>query len=206
MNRTILILTAALLSLPMAAKTEIKDLRVENMSNPLGLNTDKPRFSWQITSDKKDVIQTAYQIVVSSDGGEVWNSGKVASAEQLWIPYQGQQLKSGTFCTWRVKVFTNKGETEWSEPQRFSIGLLSESRWSGNWIGLERLMSGEERNVLHTRLAARYLRKEFQLKDKEIKRATAYVAGIGLHELHVNGVTYDREVLMPIMVAASSSI
>ena len=122
MNRTILILTAALLSLPMAAKTGIKDLRVENMSNPLGLNTDKPRFSWQITSDKKDVIQTAYQIVVSSDGGEVWNSGKVASAEQLWIPYQGQQLKSGTFCTWRVKVFTNKGETVWSEPQRRHAG------------------------------------------------------------------------------------
>lgn len=198
MNRTILILTAALFSLPMAAKTGIKDLRVENMSNPLGLNTDKPRFSWQITSDKKDVIQTAYQIVVSSDGGEVWNSGKVASAEQLWIPYQGQQLKSGTFCTWRVKVFTNKGETEWSEPQRFSIGLLSESRWSGNWIGLERLMPDEERDVLHTRLAARYLRKEFQLKDKEIKRATAYVAGIGLHEFYVNGQRMGDGVLQPV--------
>ena len=198
MNRTILILTAALLSLPMAAKTGIKDLRVENMSNPLGLNTDKPRFSWQITSDKKDVIQTAYQIVVSNDGGEVWNSGKVASAEQLWIPYQGQQLKSGTFCTWRVKVFTNKGETVWSEPQRFSIGLLSESRWSGNWIGLERLMPGEERDVLHTRLAARYLRKEFQLKDKEIKRATAYVAGIGLHEFYVNGQRMGDGVLQPV--------
>ena len=168
------------------------------MSNPLGLNTDKPRFSWQITSDKKDVIQTAYQIVVSSDGGEVWNSGKVASAEQLWIPYQGQQLKSGTFCTWRVKVFTNKGETVWSEPQRFSIGLLSESRWSGNWIGLERLMPGEERDVLHTRLAARYLRKEFQLKDKEIKRATAYVAGIGLHEFYVNGQRMGDGVLQPV--------
>ena len=197
MNRTLLIMLVALLSLPASAKTELKNLRVENLSNPLGIDTDKPRFSWQITSDKKDVRQTAYQIVVSDDKGEVWNSGKVSSADQLWIPYQGQQLKSGTFCTWRVKVFTNKGESEWSAPQKFSVGLLNESKWSGYWIGLEQLLPGEERGF-HTRMAARYLRKEFQLKDKQIKRATAYVAGIGLHEFYVNGQRIGEGVLQPV--------
>ena len=198
---------AGLMALPAAAKTvkkavaktELKSLRVENMVNPRGIDTDKPRFSWQITSTLNDVRQTAYQIVVSDDKGELWNSGKVSSADQLWIPYQGQQLKSGTFCTWRVKVFTNKGETEWSAPQEFSIGLLSESRWSGYWIGLERLMPGEARDVLHTRMAARYLRKEFQLKEgKTVKRATAYVAGIGLHEFYVNGQRMGDGVLQPV--------
>ena len=56
-------------------------------------------------------------------------------------------------------------------------------------------MPGEQRG-LHTRLAARYVRKEFEL-SKHVKRAVAYVAGIGLHELHVNGVTYNRQVLVP---------
>ena len=181
--------------LPLSAKVEVKSLRVENLTNPLGIDTDQPRFSWVTTSDEKDVRQTAYQIIVSGDKGELWNSGKVDSDEQLWIPYAGEKLKSGMQCSWKVKVFTNKGETAWSEPQRFGIGLLKECHWSGRWIGLERLMPGEQRGQ-YTRLAARYVRSEFKL-DKPVKRAIAYVAGIGLHELHVNGKTFDREVLVP---------
>lgn len=183
--------------LPLSAKVEVKELRVENLTQPLGLDTNEPRFSWQITSDKKAVSQTAYHIIVSDDNGEVWNTGKVASDEQLWIRYQGKPLASGTFCTWKVKVYTNKGETEWTDGGRFSIGLLNESKWSGYWIGLESLQPGEERGF-HTRLAARYLRKEFKLKDKAIRRATAYVAGIGLHEFYVNGQRQGDRVLSPV--------
>ena len=181
--------------LPLSAKVDVKSLRVENLTNPLGIDTDQPRFSWVTTSDEKDVRQTAYQIIVSGDKGELWNSGKVDSDAQLWIPYAGEKLKSGMQCSWKVKVFTNKGETAWSESQRFGIGLLKECHWSGRWIGLERLMPGEQRGQ-YTRLAARYVRSEFKL-DKPVKRAIAYVAGIGLHELHVNGKTFDREVLVP---------
>jgi len=192
-----LIILLALLPLSVLAKVEITNLRVENLTEPLGIDTNEPRFSWQITSDKKDVKQTAYQIIVSGDKGEVWNTGKVSSDEQLWIRYQGEPLKSGTFCTWKVKVFTNKGETEWTDGGRFSIGLLNESKWSGYWIGLESLQPSEERGM-HTRLAARYLRKEFQLKDKAVRRATAYVAGIGLHEFYVNGQRQGNRVLSPV--------
>ena len=181
--------------LPLSAKVDVKSLRVENLTNPLGIDTDQPRFSWVTTSDEKDVRQTAYQIIVSGDKGELWNSGKVDSDAQLWIPYAGGKLKSGMQCSWKVKVFTNKGETAWSESQRFGIGLLKECHWSGRWIGLERVMPGEQRGQ-YTRLAARYVRSEFKL-DKPVKRAIAYVAGIGLHELHVNGKTFDREVLVP---------
>ena len=181
--------------LPLSAKVELTNLRVENLQEPLGLDTSEPRFSWQLTSDKRDVHQTAYQIVVTGDKGELWNSGKVGSDEQLWIRYQGKPLTSGTFCTWKVKVYTNKGETPWTEGGRFSIGLLNESKWSGYWIGLESLQPGEERGM-HTRLAARYLRKEFELKaGKTVKRATAYVVGIGLHEFYVNGQRQGDRVL-----------
>ena len=170
-------------------------LRVENMEQPLSIDTSTPRFSWLIQSDKQDVRQTAYQIVVSTDKGEVWNSGKVSSDQQLWVHYGGQPLKAATQCTWKVKIWTTAGESAWSDEASFGIGLLKEGQWTGRWIGLERLMPGEERG-LHTRLAARYIRKEFQL-DKPVKRAIAYVAGIGLHELHVNGVAYNRYVLQP---------
>lgn len=192
-----LIILFALLPLLAFAKVEVTNLRVENLDKPLGIDTNEPRFSWQITSDKKNVCQTAYQIVVSGDQGELWNSGRVESDQQLWVRYGGSQLKSNTVCTWKVKVWTTVGESDWSSEECFSIGLLDEGKWSGYWIGLEQLLPCEERGM-HTRMAARYLRKEFQLKDKAIRRATAYVAGIGLHEFYVNGQRMGDRVLAPV--------
>ena len=205
MRRGVYWIVLMLLTLPVCAakkKAAIPDvsvtnLTVENLKRPLGIDTAEPRFSWQITSDRQDVRQTAYQIIVSDDQGEVWNTGKVDSDQQLWLPYAGKPLKSNTACTWKVKVWTTAGESEWSSDEHFSIGLLHEGKWSGYWIGLERLMPGEERGF-HTRMAARYLRKEFQLKDKTLKRATAYVAGIGLHEFYVNGQRMGDGVLQPV--------
>ena len=215
MNRILIILLALLpLTVSAAKKKVVKpdvsvvNLRVENLKKPLGIDTAEPRFSWQITSDRQiatphsdlgseNVRQTAYQIIVSDDKGEVWNTGKVESDQQLWIQYAGKQLQSNTACTWRVKVWTTVGESEWSSDECFSVGLLHEGKWSGYWIGLERLLPGEERGM-HTRMAARYLRKEFSLKDKAIKRATAYVAGIGLHEFYVNGQRMGDRVLTPV--------
>lgn len=178
------------------AKVDVTNLKTENLVNPLGIDVEAPRFSWQITSDKQDVVQQAYQIIVSSDGQDIWNSGKVASNQQLWIPYQGTALKSNQHCSWQVKVFTNKGESAWSSPQRFSMGLLNESKWKGRWIGLESLQADEHRGK-HSRLAARYLRHDFSL-PKQVKRATAFAAGLGLYELRLNGQKVGEDVLTPV--------
>ena len=203
--KKLLIILLALLSLSASAAKKkvvrpdvsVGKLRVENLDKPFGIDTAEPRFSWQILSNKQDVRQTAYQIIVNDDKGEVWNTGKVASDQQLWIPYAGKKLQSNTHCTWKVKVWTTVGESEWSSDEFFSIGLLDEGKWGGYWIGLEQLLPGEERGM-HTRMAARYLRKEFTLKDKKVKRATAYVAGLGLHEFYVNGQRIGDEVLQPV--------
>lgn len=175
----------------------VVQMRVENLDKPIGIDTSLPRFSWQIKSSKQNVRQTAYQISVSDEKEEIWNTGKVLSDQQLWLRYAGKKLTSNQVCTWKVKIWTTVGESAWSEPQQFCIGLIDEAKWSGYWIGLEKLLPGEERGM-HTRMAARYLRKEFQLKSQEVKRATAYVAGIGLHEFYVNGQRIGDGVLQPV--------
>ena len=202
MKRHLIIILSVLLPLTMmaakASKVSVAGLSVENLrQNTLGLDTKTPRFSWKINdyNQEKGVRQTAYQIIVASSEekmkageGDLWNTGWVESDEQLWIPYGGKPLTSNQHCWWNVRVKTNKGETGWSANiHHFSIGLLGESHWQGRWIGLERLMPGEEAGVLHSRLAARYLRKEFKLKDKKVRRATAYIAGMGLYRLYING-------------------
>lgn len=197
-----LITLLALLPLTMLAakapKVSVVDKSVENLrQNTLGLDTKTPRFSWVLSADgqEKNVCQTAYQIIVSTTPekaeageGDLWDTGWVESDEQLWIPYNGKPLKSNQHCWWNVRIKTNKGQTQWGQKaEHFSIGLLSESHWRGRWIGLERVLPGEQAGVQHSRLAARYLRKEFQLKDKKMLRATAFIAGMGLYRLYING-------------------
>lgn len=167
------------------------------------LDTTTPRFSWQIVSDRNDVMQTSYRLVVattaadaSAGRGDLWDSGDVSSSKSLWVKYGGKALGDNTRCWVSVKVTTNKGVTEWSRPVQFVIGLTAETHWRGRWIGLESLQPGEERG-LHTRLAARYVRKVFTPR-KKVKEATAYVAGLGLHSFFVNGTELDPDhVLKP---------
>ena len=194
-----------LLSLPLRAAIETTSLRTEGMTgNPLGLNTAVPRFSWQTRADReRDVVQTAYRLLVAStperlarNEGDLWDSGEVGSDRQLWVAYRGKRLASGQHAYWKVQVVTNRGRTPWSTPQHFSIGLLGETQWRGRWIGLEQLLPGEHAG-LHSRLAARYLRKEFVI-GKRVRRATAYVAGLGLYELFVNGRRIGHDVLTPL--------
>lgn len=189
---------AALITIT-SAKTTVVNPLTEGLENPVGIDTSTPRFSWQTVSDKNDVVQTRYRILVAStpeklaaEQGDLWDSGNVTSDAQLWIPYGGKQLKSNTKAYWKVKVETNRERSGWSEPQHFTVGLNSENRWGGRWIGLERLMPGENRG-LRTRLASRNLRKEFQLKDQPVKRATAYISGLGLYRLFINGTEVAAE-------------
>ncbi len=206
MRKIFCVMMLAMLPLALLAKVGIVQPKVENMDNPLGLDTDRPRFSWKITSDKNNVKQEAYQILVASskemlDKGEadLWNSGEVKSADQLWIAYAGKQLKSNQRAYWKVMVKTNRGKSEWSKTGEFGIGLLGETKWGGRWIGMNKLMPGEQTGVLYSRLAARYIRKEVELLDKEIKRATAYVSGLGIYRFFVNVLEVgSNEVLKPV--------
>ncbi len=50
----------------------------------------------------------------------------------------------------------------------------------------------------HRRLAARYLRREFDLgSGKTIRRATVYVSGLGFFDLHVNGHLIGDQLMNP---------
>ena len=48
---------------------QIYDFKTEYMENPLGLDCEKPRFSWKMKADEKDARQTGYQITVGTREG-----------------------------------------------------------------------------------------------------------------------------------------
>lgn len=192
-----------LITLTVKATITTTSLRIEGLSNPMGIDAEQPRFSWRIqATTEKEVMQTAYQIIVASsldklkeEKGDVWDSGKVSSDASLWIQYKGRQLKTNNRYYWKVKTWTNKGETSWSSPAQWSMGLLSENDWKAQWIGMERLAPWDSQTQW-SRLSSRYLRKEFPAK-KQIKHATAHIAGMGLYELYINGRRVGDQVLAP---------
>lgn len=179
-------------------------LRCEYLVNPLGIDVVTPRLSWYSVSDRRNEKQTSYRILVASslrklnaDDGDLWDSKKIASDESINVIYAGKELLSGEECFWKVKVWHNHGtESEWSEPAKWSMGLLKSTDWKGYWVGLDSAIGTDNPDSEHTRLSARYLSKQFDASNKT-KRATIYVCGLGLFELHINGHKIGDQVLAP---------
>jgi alpha-L-rhamnosidase len=68
-------------------------------------------------------------------------------------------------------------------------------QWNALWIGLDRAFPWDSETT-NSRLSARYLRKEFTAV-KKVKSATAYICGLGLYELYINGEKIGDQVLAP---------
>ena len=64
--------------------------------------------------------QLGYRI--RTDNG--WDSGRVESSDSVLVEYAGPLLRSGERVTWQVKVWTDAGESDWSDPDVFELGLL----------------------------------------------------------------------------------
>ncbi len=181
----------------------VTGLRTDQLVNPMGLDSECPRLGWQIQSSKKNVMQTAYHLLVASspvllekEVGDLWDSGTVKSDASLWIPYGGGKLKPNQRCYWKVKVSTTQGDSGWSAPARWSMGLQGESHWQGQWIGMDKPAPWDS-DTQWSRLSSRYLRKEFTVK-KQVKQATVHIAGLGMYELYINGMRIGDQVLAPV--------
>lgn len=184
------------------AQVSITNLRCEQLKNPLGIDVQQPRFSWQLESKQRNVEQTSYQIIVSSSkeklaagNGDVWNSGIITSSQAIQVSYAGAALQSAKTYFWKVNAITNKGAVVGNETAFFSTGLLNAADWKAKWIGYDKA-SAWDSVTQWSRLSARYLRKEFT-NTTAVKRATVYISGLGLYELYINGKTIGDQVLAP---------
>ncbi|MGC8667554.1 MAG: family 78 glycoside hydrolase catalytic domain [Chthonomonadales bacterium] len=181
-----------------ASALSVGNLECEHLADPLGVDVPRPRLSWILHSNRRCQIQKAYRVIVASSlaglehlRGDLWDSGLVRSSRSVLIPYSGKPLASRQTCWWRVRVWDAHGSpSPWSAPARWEMGLLAPGDWKAKWIGLERGGDPERR------LPARMLRREFILQ-KPVTRARAYVCGLGLFELYLNGRKVGDHVLDP---------
>ena len=178
---------------------DIVNLRCDYMESPLGVDNPNPVLQWQLISEGTGKSQSAYRIIVSDDlslikrgQGDYWDSGKVLSSESI-VRYQGKKLSARMQLYWKVMVWDECDvPSEWSNIADWSMGLLCPSDWKAQWIGNREGIFPDSTLTF----PAPYFRKEFVVA-KPIKKAMAYVCGLGFYEMYFNGERVGEQVLAP---------
>src|SRR5665648_87928 len=177
-----------------APKTEVKELICEYHTNPIGIDIQSPRLSWQIGSDENNFLQTAYEIKVTDQtakGKLIWTSGKVNSAQSVNVVYGGPALKSMQRVYWQVRIWDNKNKVSgWSTPAFWEMGIIEPELWKASWVTL-----GSEPDVKESK-PSQYFRKDFS-SEKKVKSARVYVTSLGLYQLFLNGEKVSSDLFTP---------
>jgi len=97
---------------------------VEHLATAFGIDTTRPRLSWWLPVGAGR--QSGYRIRT----GNGWDTGHVTSDESVLVGYDGPPLGSGDRVSWQARVWTEQGESEWSEPHCFELGLQSLNHYS----------------------------------------------------------------------------
>ncbi len=194
---------------------QLSSLQCENKTNPLGVESKTPLLSWQLQSGQRNIVQQAYRILVADDSlllkkniGNIWDSKKVQSTASINVPFNGALLQSAKTYYWKVKVWDNKNNTSsWAANAVWQMGLHNTSDWkNAKWIAYEKLPDsnliipaahgkgkkewGIGKNILPL------LRKDFLLL-KSVKKATAFISGLGHFDMHLNGEKVGDHFLDP---------
>jgi alpha-L-rhamnosidase len=163
---------------------KITQMRVCHVTNPIGFDLSRPVMSWAAQST--GAKSTASQVTVAADEkfkNIIFDSGKDEKIDCL--SYEpALKLAPRTRYFWRVTVWADDGDSGTSDTAFFETGKLGEP-WQASWTAP---LCGTE--------AQPYMRTAFELPEGAVS-ARAYVCGLGLYELWINGKKAGGEYLTP---------
>mgnify|MGYP002557927196 FL=1 len=183
---------------------------------PLGMGDRRPSLGWRIDTGRPGYLQGAYRVLVASDRklleadrGDVWDSGVVREGRSQHVKFGGVPLLPCCDYYWKVKVWDTDGaESDWSPVASWRTGLFDEFDWKGEWVSSRfaevlphrRYKSNrrtERENWFMEDSAAVYMRRQVELPSP-VRRATAFICGLGYYELYINGRKVGDRVLDPL--------
>ena len=177
-------------------------LRTENLTNPLGINQERPEFSWQMPDAFIPHRQSAWQIQVAATpdfpaDNLLWDSGKVSSGSSFCHRFGGTPLKSRSRAFWRVRIWDEKDLAgDWSETAHFELGLLTNRDWDAQYLGFPPGWSGN----------ALLFKAKFSCKNPDA-RLRLYLSGPGWSEVQLNGKNLNNSaVLQPAQTDFNQSV
>ena len=191
----------------------LTDLVVEHQPEPLGMDVPQPRFGWKLHSDRRNTVQAAYRLSITSDG-ETADTGKVESAQSVEVTVPGFTARPMTRYQVRVEVTDNYGRMAQIE-SHYETGRIGVP-FASSWVepvqeptpsSMATNREGAEAEDVAARNAdgsrtfeefrpAQYVRVPFTI-GKAVKRARVYATAHGLYRLTVNGQRPDDRELAP---------
>jgi alpha-L-rhamnosidase len=198
-------------------------LKTDDLTNPLGIDDPAPRFSWQMRDSRTGARQTGYEVqvadsetAVQAGRANVWDSGRVASAQSVGVEYRGPALKPMTRYWWRVQVWDKDGKAFLpSSASWWETGLMhpieAAQQQGAQWIGWQTaeenaLRDADARWVTtpQTSVAipagATTENLAYQLRfllRQPVKQAVLFVAGEDVASAWVNGKPVARGASIP---------
>ena len=161
----------------------IKDILIEYRNNSIGLDVEKPRFSWKIESNIQNSVQLKYSIAVKSENNILWESGIVESDQSIHIEYSGRPLSPRTRYGVNVNIWDNHKMTA-SKNTTFETGQMG--KWEAKWIT----------HTLPESAACPIFSKSFNC-SKKIESARIYTTALGMYEIQLNDRRVSDEYFSP---------
>ncbi|WP_196011244.1 alpha-L-rhamnosidase [Alistipes onderdonkii] len=201
-----------------AATRDVKllGLTCNYVEEPIGMGDKKPLLGWRIDTDRAGYLQGSYRVLVASDKalldadcGDIWDSGIVADGKSQHVKFAGTPLLPCCDYYWKVKVWDVSGlESDWSPVASWRTGLFEEFDWEGEWVSskfaelLPHRRYKSNRRVEHENWfmedsAAVYMRREVEI-PVPVRKATAFICGLGYYELYINGRKVGDRVMDPL--------
>jgi galactosylceramidase len=112
-----------------AQAMEVKDLKCESRTTPLGITKARPHFSWTFVGDEQSPEQGGYRICMATSieklqFPDIWDTGPTSSSQTDGFEYCGEPLKPGQKVYWKVTVWGNNRGVANSESSWFEMGEI----------------------------------------------------------------------------------
>jgi len=184
------------------AEGSLKPGRLRWHGSDLTVNSSAklPRLEWQVAGSGRAQSQTAYQVLVASDSatlragtGDIWDSGKVTSAESSNVRYGGAELMGRHRGVWSVRIWDKQDRpSSFAAPQAWEIAPWDEDV-EGEWIGPKPEPGKSSGEPVHS---VSYLRKMLSVPPG-FTSAQLFITAMGLYEVSINGKRVGQDVLTP---------
>lgn len=148
------------------------DLKVELLENPYGINSLNPSFSWYMPSNKNNVLQTAYHIVISNsyknmkEKKYIYDSGWRDSSNSTSVKLDKLRLESNQLYYWKVQTCDEeKKKSSFSKYATFSTSVGRE------WASTDSIWAPKKNDFAFLR--TNFVINEEKKVDKAILSITA---------------------------------
>lgn len=151
---------------------KISKLTVEHLSQGCVTDSEQPRVSFQLESDRQNV---------SLKNAKIWiGDWSTETDSQILVPYKGKKLKPFTEYPVVVKAIDDTGEAA-EAAMAFETGRMG-TPWKAQWI------TDGEYHFTEKKISPKTMtfRKKIACNGK-IKKARLYATALGIYELALNG-------------------